>query len=221
MSVESNKTYYLAHPLTTCGNEHDNRIDEGETAELIEAVNPGVQLVRPLKEIPTLPDADYAMEQCYKLLDGCDGVIFCGDWEHSDGCLKEMDFAKKTGKEIYVFPNLVVDYRRYEHPVQMPADDVATVVPTSGTVEAAPADADHNQTAVGEDGAILLHQDYYSSGGMECGDYIEAKNMNFNMGNIIKYATRAGHKPGVTAADDLRKVINYAQRELDRVTQWN
>lgn len=46
---------------------------------------------------------------------------------------------------------------------------------------------------------------------------IEALNFNFNTGNAFKYLARAGKKPGVSAAQDLKKAIWYLTRELHNV----
>lgn len=47
--------------------------------------------------------------------------------------------------------------------------------------------------------------------------YIRANGLNFNRGNIVKYATRAGVKEGVSAIDDLKKIIRYAEAEINAI----
>ena len=49
-------------------------------------------------------------------------------------------------------------------------------------------------------------------------DLIEFKNMNFAIGNIFKACYRLGEKAGNDRAYDLRKIIFFAQRELDRIS---
>ena len=44
-------------------------------------------------------------------------------------------------------------------------------------------------------------------------DFIEAKRLNYNMGNAVKYITRADHKGN--RKQDLEKAIWYLRRELD------
>ncbi len=46
---------------------------------------------------------------------------------------------------------------------------------------------------------------------------IEAWGLGFCLGNAVKYISRAGHKPGVSAATDLRKSLWYVQREIERL----
>lgn len=56
---------------------------------------------------------------------------------------------------------------------------------------------------------------YRMPGGVEVIDL--AEHLPFNTGNAIKYASRAGRKPGVDAVTDLRKAIFYLDREIARL----
>ena len=47
-------------------------------------------------------------------------------------------------------------------------------------------------------------------------NFIEAHNMNFNLGNVIKYVTRAGKKDD--AKQDLEKAAWYLNREIEKLT---
>lgn len=49
--------------------------------------------------------------------------------------------------------------------------------------------------------------------GIECIDVVE--HFNFNIGNVIKYAWRAGLKSD--AVEDLKKALWYCQREIERI----
>ena len=57
------------------------------------------------------------------------------------------------------------------------------------------------------------HPAHYKVGGIETIDFIEAKRLNYNMGNAVKYITRADHKGN--RREDLEKAIWYLNRELD------
>lgn len=46
---------------------------------------------------------------------------------------------------------------------------------------------------------------------------IEYYNLNFSVGNCIKYSLRAGKKDTESALDDMRKVAWYSQREVERL----
>jgi hypothetical protein len=46
-------------------------------------------------------------------------------------------------------------------------------------------------------------------------DLIEAQQLNFNRGNIIKYVSRAGKKEGELELKDLEKAMYYLEREIN------
>ena len=52
-------------------------------------------------------------------------------------------------------------------------------------------------------------------GGIETIDFIEAKGLGFNLGNVIKYITRADHKG--SKRQDLDKAKWYLDREIVRL----
>lgn len=58
------------------------------------------------------------------------------------------------------------------------------------------------------------HPAHYKTGGIETIDFIEAKGLNYNMGNAIKYISRADHKGN--KKQDLQKAVWYLNRELSR-----
>ena len=63
------------------------------------------------------------------------------------------------------------------------------------------------------------HPEYYEKNGMEAIDYIEAHELNFNLGNVIKYVTRAGNKPNEGTYTALMKARWYIEREISRITK--
>ena len=50
-------------------------------------------------------------------------------------------------------------------------------------------------------------------------DLINAQNLNFNLGNVVKYVCRAGKKEGENILSDLEKAKNYIEFEIERVTK--
>ena len=58
------------------------------------------------------------------------------------------------------------------------------------------------------------HPDHYQSDSIEVIDVIEAYDLNFNLGNVIKYVLRADKKND--RVEDLRKAQWYINRELER-----
>jgi hypothetical protein len=56
------------------------------------------------------------------------------------------------------------------------------------------------------------HPAHYTTGGIETIDFIEAKKLNYNLGNVVKYITRADHKGN--RIEDLKKAKWYLEREI-------
>lgn len=50
-------------------------------------------------------------------------------------------------------------------------------------------------------------------------DLINAQDLNFNLGNVVKYACRAGKKQGENILTDLEKAKDYINFEIERVKQ--
>jgi len=57
------------------------------------------------------------------------------------------------------------------------------------------------------------HPSHYRSDSIEAIDAIESWQMNFNLGNVIKYVCRAGLKSN-DSIEDLRKAAWYLNREI-------
>lgn len=55
---------------------------------------------------------------------------------------------------------------------------------------------------------------HYTDGGIQTIDFIEAKNLNFHLGNVVKYISRAGKKGD--NLEDLLKAQWYLNREIER-----
>jgi len=60
------------------------------------------------------------------------------------------------------------------------------------------------------------HPAHYKYGGIETIDFIEAKELGYNLGNVVKYLTRADHKGN--RKQDLEKALWYLNRELSTAT---
>lgn len=65
------------------------------------------------------------------------------------------------------------------------------------------------------------HPKHYTTGKIEVIDFIEDKELNFNLGNVVKYVARAGRKKTsgksleTKALEDLKKAQWYIQREIE------
>jgi hypothetical protein len=60
---------------------------------------------------------------------------------------------------------------------------------------------------------------HYKDGGIETIDFIEAKQLGFNLGNAVKYISRAGKKND--ALEDLKKARWYLNREINNMMKDN
>ena len=61
------------------------------------------------------------------------------------------------------------------------------------------------------------HPPHYKAGGIETIDFIEAKSLNYNLGNVVKYITRADHKG--SKLEDLQKAQWYLAREINNLSK--
>lgn len=59
---------------------------------------------------------------------------------------------------------------------------------------------------------MINHPSHYQGNGMEAIDVIEAFDLNFRIGNAVKYILRAGLK--YNKIEDLKKAIWYIDREI-------
>ncbi len=64
---------------------------------------------------------------------------------------------------------------------------------------------------------IVNHPSHYTNGGIETIDFIEAKELNFSLGNVVKYVSRAGKKDPKKTIEDLRKAEWFLNREIKRL----
>ena len=63
----------------------------------------------------------------------------------------------------------------------------------------------------------INHPEHYNQGDIECIDVIELLDLNFNLGNALKYIWRCDIKG--SKKDDLKKAIWYLERELKPVKE--
>lgn len=55
---------------------------------------------------------------------------------------------------------------------------------------------------------------HYTTGGVETLDFIEAKDLNYRLGNVVKYVVRCGKK-NTDPVQDLEKAMFYLKREIE------
>ena len=51
-------------------------------------------------------------------------------------------------------------------------------------------------------------------------DLINTQDLNFNLGNVVKYVCRAGKKQGENILNDLEKAKDFINFEIERVKKW-
>ena len=61
---------------------------------------------------------------------------------------------------------------------------------------------------------IVKHPSHYTSGKIEVWDFIIDQKLNYCLGNAIKYIARAGKKNPNTYIEDLKKAIQYLEKEI-------
>ena len=59
---------------------------------------------------------------------------------------------------------------------------------------------------------------HYTRGSIEVWDFIRDQQLNYHLGNAIKYICRAGYK-GFKEREDLEKAIHYLENELEHTLQ--
>ena len=64
---------------------------------------------------------------------------------------------------------------------------------------------------------MVDHPKHYNMGKYEAIDVIEDWELGFNLGNTVKYISRAGHKDKGKTIEDLKKALWYLDREIKRI----
>jgi len=57
--------------------------------------------------------------------------------------------------------------------------------------------------------------DHYTTGRIETWDFIIDKDLDFLLGNVVKYVVRAGRKDGESRQDDLIKAATYIRKAIE------
>ena len=123
---------------------------------------------------------------------------------------KEAGFTQKELAEKIGKAHITV--RRYES---------AYMMPSQGTILAIAEALGVTRRDIVKDGEYMLdieminHPSHYNMGRYEAIEIIEDWNLNFNLGNAVKYISRAGHKDDIV--QDLKKALWYIDREIQRL----
>ena len=65
--------------------------------------------------------------------------------------------------------------------------------------------------------SAVNHPAHYSEGGIEAIDVIEAFDLDFCLGNVVKYILRAGRKDPNKEIEDLNKACWYLNRRIQEL----
>lgn len=65
------------------------------------------------------------------------------------------------------------------------------------------------------------HPSHYNDGKIEVIDYIEDQKLNFHLGNVVKYVSRAGKKDTGKTIEDLKKARWYLDRYITILEEAN
>ena len=57
--------------------------------------------------------------------------------------------------------------------------------------------------------------DHYQQGSIQVWDFIVDQDLDFLLGNVIKYVCRAGAKDGESRLDDLTKAATYIRKAIE------
>lgn len=68
---------------------------------------------------------------------------------------------------------------------------------------------------------MINHPAHYNKGKFEAIEVIEDWKLGFNLGNTVKYISRAGHKDKSKTVEDLKKALWYLEREIKKLEDKN
>lgn len=63
----------------------------------------------------------------------------------------------------------------------------------------------------------MYNSEYYNNGPYAPVKVIDAYDLNFDLGCVIKYVLRAGTKPGEAKLKDLKKAYDYLGHEIEKL----
>lgn len=129
----------------------------------------------------------YLYSYCEHIGFGCAGCILNNETHNWENCLHDE------------YKCLAVSVSSDDE-----VDKAIEIIKSTGYVYEPPAEA-------------VNHPPHYNYGKIEVIDYIEDKNLNFNLGNAVKYISRAGKKDKSKEVEDLQKAVFYINREIDRL----
>lgn len=132
--------------------------------------------------------------------------------------IREFITQYPNAKPSVVAAKLGVDVQ-YVYVVRSLMKKTITVTPDTPAPKEVNIDLVHTGTITNTEPAPPAQPDmvnnppHYKTGGIETIDFIEAKGLDYHLGNVVKYVTRAGKKGDET--EDLKKAFWYLSRAID------
>ncbi len=122
--------------------------------------------------------------------------------------------AKEIAEKLGVSANLVHQVKwQSKKQVKRPSKIVEAVQEMKTTLDALDKIKDRPKYRLASAFDDLVnHPPHYKAGGVETIDFIEAKDLNYRLGNVVKYITRAEKKGN--PIEDLKKARWYLDREI-------
>ena len=100
--LENSKIVYVAHPYSGLSSNYEKVSD---IMNVLCSKFSDKTFISPIHAYGFMYESvDYekGINLCFKLLDLCDTVLLCGEWEHSKGCNMEKDYALDNNKIVEV-----------------------------------------------------------------------------------------------------------------------
>jgi hypothetical protein len=134
---------------------------------------------------------------------------------------KPKQVALATGTNVKLVYNVASRLRKVTKVHEKEVDHVASIVNavTQGAVRRRIQgwNPDDNPNYLVRQVDVVNHPAHYKVGGIEVIDFIESKNFSYNLGNVIKYVSRADHKGN--KLEDLKKAQWYLTREINNLSK--
>jgi hypothetical protein len=115
------------------------------------------------------------------------------------------DVARSMGEDIAFVRQVVYRLKHKLKPIKVAKSfkDIPKLLGKVWEGEIAPQKAESD---------MVNHPEHYKVGGIETIDFIEAKKLDYNLGNAVKYISRADHKG--ERIQDLKKALWYIERAI-------
>lgn len=96
--MKKKRLFYVSHPYG--GKKENKEAVQSIIDSLKDAFDDSVDFISPIHVLGplyhTIPYID-GLNLCLSLLDQCECIVLCGDWQHSRGCMAEYGYAIAKG----------------------------------------------------------------------------------------------------------------------------